>query len=46
MAFANPKPTQQTLEGAEKEVDSISKTPLSRWMGYAMIDIFTHSKGR
>jgi CHAT domain-containing protein len=26
MAFANPKPTQQTLEGAEKEVDSISKT--------------------
>jgi CHAT domain-containing protein len=25
MAFANPKPTQQPLEGAEKEVDSISK---------------------
>ena len=26
MAFANPKPTKEPLEGAEKEVDSISKT--------------------
>lgn len=43
MAFANPKPTQKSLEGAEKEVDSISKTFLGseKYFGTeATLDIF------
>jgi CHAT domain-containing protein/Flp pilus assembly protein TadD len=43
MSFANPKPTQEPLEGAEKEVDSISKTfPGSeKYLGTeATLDIF------